>query len=171
MAQEYGGEAISSVRARTDPTAVAKYYSFTCFQVHGSMQIRTRPFSIHPLQQPGITTMSQRAAYIEKMELQIDKLNKKMLGLETTAQEAKEEARQKYKEEMSKLRHQSKVAAAKLEELKVASVDSWETLVTDMEKIHDSFTHSFFSLFQIPGAGESAAKTAKSDSTTAHKKA
>ena len=115
--------------------------------------------------------MSQRAAYIEKMELQIDKLNKKMLGLETTAQEEKEEARQKYKEEMSKLRQQSKVAAAKLEELKVASVDSWETLVTDMEKIHDSFTHSFFSMFQIPNTSEPAAKSAKSDSSTAHKNA
>ena len=115
--------------------------------------------------------MSQRTAYIEKMELQIDKLNKKMLGLETTAQEAKEEARQKYKDEMSKLRQQSKVAAAKLEELKASSVDSWEALVTDMEKIHDSFTHSFFSMFQVPSVSESAAKSEKTDSSTAHKKA
>src|SRR5450830_1217761 len=92
--------------------------------------------------------MTQRTAYIEKMELQLDKLNKKMSGLEATAQEAKEEARQKYKEDMSKLRQQSKVAGAKLDELKAASVDSWESMVTEMEKMHDAFTHSFFSLFQ-----------------------
>lgn len=105
--------------------------------------------------------MSQRAAYIEKMELQLDKLNKKMAGLEATAQEAKEEARQKYKEDMSKLRQQSKVAHAKLEELKAASVDSWENMVTDMEEMHDSLTHSFFALFQAPSASEAATKPAK----------
>ena len=37
--------------------------------------------------------MAQRAAYIEKMELQLEKLNEKMEGLETDAKEAKEEAR------------------------------------------------------------------------------
>lgn len=114
--------------------------------------------------------MSQRAAYIEKMELQIDKLNKKMLGLETSAQEAKEEARQKYKEEMGKLRQQSKVAAAKLDELKVAGADSWATLVADMEKIHDSFTHSFFSFFQIPNTSEPAATSTKAETATTPKK-
>ena len=111
--------------------------------------------------------MTQRAEYIEKMEHQLEKLNKKMEGLAATAQEAKEEARQKYKDEMGKLREQSKVAVAKLEELKAASVDSWEGMVTDMEKMHDAFTHSFFSLFQ-PAA--SSAASAKKDSSTGDKK-
>ena len=94
--------------------------------------------------------MSKRDTYIGKMELQLDKLNTKMNELATNAQEAKEDARNKYKEEMTKLRHQSKVAVAKLDELKSASEDSWETLITDMEEMHDAFTHSFLSLFQIP---------------------
>lgn len=115
--------------------------------------------------------MSQRAAYIAKMELQIDKLNKKMLGLETTAQEAKEESRQKYKEEMGKLREQSKVASAKLEEMKAAGVDSWEAMVTDMEKIHDALTHSFFSFFKVPNVSEPVAEPEKKESPVAHKKA
>lgn len=114
--------------------------------------------------------MSQRAAYIEKMEIQIDKLDKKMLGLEASAQEAKEDARQKYKEEMGKLREQSKVAAAKIKELKVAGAESWDTLVTDMEKIHDSFTHSFFSFFQTPNVSDSAAKSEKTGSSAEPKK-
>lgn len=115
--------------------------------------------------------MTQRTAYIEKMELQLDKLNKKMSGLEATAQEAKEVARQKFKDDMSKLRHQSKVAVAKLDELKAASVDSWENMVTDMEKMHDAFTHSFFSLFQSPSSGAPTTSSEKKGSPTVHKKA
>ncbi|MBV5297656.1 MAG: hypothetical protein JZU64_05830 [Rhodoferax sp.] len=115
--------------------------------------------------------MEKRATYIEKMELQLDKLNKKMLGLEASAQEAKEDAREKYKEEMSQLRQQSEVASAKLEEMKTASIGSWEHLVTDMENLHDAFTHSFFSLFQTPGASESETTSAKAGKSPAHETA
>lgn len=114
--------------------------------------------------------MTQRAEYIEKMELQLDKLNKKMSGLETTAQEAKEEARQKYKDEMSKLRQQSKVAVAKLEELKVANEDTWKNMVTDMEKMHDAFTHSFFTLFQTQSASDPTSNAEKTGNSNGHKK-
>ena len=92
-----------------------------------------------------------------------------MAGLEVSAQEAKEEARQKYKEEMTLLRQKSKLAVAKLEEMKAASVDSWEHMVTDMEKMHDTFTHSFFAMFQAPKASEPASKSDKKDSSNAHK--
>jgi hypothetical protein len=93
-----------------------------------------------------------------------------MVGLETSAQEAKEEARQTYKDEMGKLRHQSKVAVAKLDQLKVASVDSWEELVTDMEKMHDAFTHSIFSLFQVPTPSSPKNDAEKKDGSTLHTK-
>lgn len=115
--------------------------------------------------------MSKRAEYIEKMELQLDKLNKKMLGLETSAQEAKDEARQKYKDEMAQMRQKSKVAVAKLDEMKAASVDSWEHMVTDMEQMHDAFTHSFFAMFQTPGVSAPASKSAKADIASSHKTA
>jgi len=94
--------------------------------------------------------MSKKYAYIAKMELQLDKLNSQMGDLEAKAQEAKEVARSNFKEEMSKLRQKSKLAIAKLDELKAASEDSWENMVADMEKMHDVFTHSFFSMFQVP---------------------
>ena len=106
--------------------------------------------------------MPQKTEYITKMEHQLEKLNLKMSELSADTQAAKEEAREAYKEKMTKLRQQSKVAAAKLEEMKTASEDSWDSMVTDMEKMHDSFTHSFFSLFQIP--------TASWSQTTADKK-
>lgn len=105
--------------------------------------------------------MQHKAEYITKMEKQLEKLNLKMTDLAAEAQAAKEEARETYKEKVTKLRHQSKVAAAKLEELKTASEDSWGTMVTDMEKMHDSFTHSFFSLFQIPSVNGSEAAAEK----------
>jgi ribosome recycling factor len=110
--------------------------------------------------------MSRRAEYISKMEAQLVKLNQKMSSLESEAQEAKEEARQTYKEEMGKLRLKSKGAIAKLEELKASSEDSWETMVSDMEKMHDAFTHSFFSFFHTPqtdGVEEKSLKAGHSD--------
>jgi|GEM_PF-3162661 ABC-type phosphate transport system auxiliary subunit len=105
--------------------------------------------------------MPQKIEYIAKMEQQLEKLNLKMTQLAADAQVAKDEARDAYKEKVTKLRQQSKVAAAKLEELKTSSEDSWGTMVTDMEKMHDSFTHSFFSLFQIPTASWSQGATEK----------
>lgn len=109
--------------------------------------------------------MPQKAEYITKMERQLEKLNLKMTELAAETQAAKEEARDAYKEKVTKLRQQSKVAAAKLEELKTASEDSWGTMVSDMEKMHDSFTHSFFSLFQIPTVNWSEAAAAKKPQT------
>ena len=87
--------------------------------------------------------MSRRDAYIAKMKLQLDELNEKMSKLEARAQEAKDDARAAYKEEMDKLRHQSKLALAKFDEIKAAGEDSWETMVAEMEKIRDAFIHSF----------------------------
>jgi ribosome recycling factor len=77
------------------------------------------------------------------MKLQLDELNASMNKLEARAQEVKDEARDMYREEMRKLRHQSKLALAKLEEVKAAGEDSWETMTTEMEKVREAFTHSF----------------------------
>lgn len=87
--------------------------------------------------------MSKRDAYIAKMKLQLDELNSKMNDLEARAQEAKADVRDKYREEMQKLRHQSKLAVAKLDEIKAAGESTWEAMVAEMEKIRDAFTHSF----------------------------
>ncbi len=86
---------------------------------------------------------TKRDAYIAKMKLQLDELNAKIDDLEAKAQEAKADVRDKYREEMKKLRHQSKLAVAKLDEIKSAGEDKWENMVTEMEKIRDAFTHSF----------------------------
>lgn len=86
---------------------------------------------------------TRRDEYIEKMKLQLDDVNAKMSALEAKAQEAKTEAREKYQTEMAKLREQSQLAIAKLDELRAAGEDSWEAMVAEMEKIRDAFIHSF----------------------------
>ena len=87
--------------------------------------------------------MSTRDIYVEKMKTQLDELNAKMDKLQASAQDAKADAKDKYREEMAKLRHQSKLAKGKLEELKAGSEDTWETLVGEMDKLGDAFKHSF----------------------------
>jgi len=87
--------------------------------------------------------MSKRDDYIEKMKLQLDEVNTKMNKLEAKANLAKADAREKYAEEMGKLRQQSQLAVSKLEELKAAGEDSWDAMVAEMEKIRDAFVHSF----------------------------
>lgn len=87
--------------------------------------------------------MSKRDVYIEKMKAQLDELNVKMTELEGKAQDAKESAQAKYKEEISNLGEQSKVAVAKLEEIQEAGEDKWESMVAEMEKVRDAFKHSF----------------------------
>lgn len=86
---------------------------------------------------------AKRDEYVAKMKLQLDELNAKMDKLEAKASEAREDARAKYKEEMSKLRQQSKLAKGKLDELKAAGEDSWDVMVAEMEKVRDAFKHSF----------------------------
>lgn len=87
--------------------------------------------------------MSKRDEYITATKLQLDELNASISKLEARAQEAKDDARDKYNEEMRKLRHQSRLAVAKLDEMKAASEESWEAMVSEMEKVRDAFKHSF----------------------------
>lgn len=87
--------------------------------------------------------MIKRAEYIETMKHQLDELNTNMNKLETKAHDVKEDARAKYKEEISKLRHQSKLAVTKFDDMKAASDASWDAMVTEMDKIRDAFKHSF----------------------------
>lgn len=87
--------------------------------------------------------MSKQDAYIAKMKLQLDELNAKMHDLEVKAEGAKADVRDKYREEIKKLRHQSKLAVAKLEEIQASGENAWEAMVAEMEKIRDAFIHSF----------------------------
>lgn len=87
--------------------------------------------------------VTKHTEYVNKMKAQLDELNVKMTELDAKAKEAREDARAKYKEEMAKLHHQSTLAIAKLDDMKAAGEDTWEKMVTEMEKVRDAFIHSF----------------------------
>lgn len=87
--------------------------------------------------------MSKRDEYTAKIKTQLDELNKQMDELSAKATEAKADARETYNAEMAKLRHQSKLAVAKFEELKTAGEGTWDKMVAEMDNISDAFVHSF----------------------------
>lgn len=87
--------------------------------------------------------MTKRDEYTAKMKLQLDELDAKMDQLEAKAKNAKEDVRAKYQEEMTNLRQQSKLAKAKLQEVKAASEDKWDAMVAEMEKVRDAVIHSY----------------------------
>lgn len=87
--------------------------------------------------------MTIRDTYIRKMKLQLDELNLQMAKLETKAQEAREDVRDKYRAEMAKVHAQSKLATAKLEELQASGESSWDAMVAEAEKIRTAFVNSF----------------------------
>lgn len=87
--------------------------------------------------------MSKRDEYTAKIKTQLDDLNKQMDELSAKATEAKADARETYNAEMAKLRHQSKLAVAKFEELKTAGEGTWDKMVAEMDNISDAFVHSF----------------------------
>ena len=87
--------------------------------------------------------MSKRDQYVEKMKSQLDDMNAKLDKLAAKSKSAKKEMQAKYKQEMADLRAQSSRANAKLEELKNAGEDSWDSMVAEMDKIGDAFKHSY----------------------------
>lgn len=87
--------------------------------------------------------MSKRDAYIAAVKVQLDELNASMGVLEARMSEAKGDMRTKYQEEMGKLRLQSQLAVAKLNEIMAAGEESWEAMVTEMEKVRDAYVHAY----------------------------
>jgi hypothetical protein len=49
----------------------------------------------------------------------------------------------KYKQEIADLRAKSDRAVAKLDEIKQAGEDSWDDMVSKMEKVGNAFKHSY----------------------------
>jgi chromosome segregation ATPase len=131
------------VRQRTEPSLLADYAESMYSALPNAIRSKTKSGSVRNVQLQGAITMSRRDAYIETMKTQLDELNAKMGKLEDKAKEAKKEAREKYTEEMNKLRQQSKLAIDKLDELKTSGEDSWDVMTAEMEKIRDAFIHSF----------------------------
>lgn len=87
--------------------------------------------------------MTTRSDYIEKIKHQLDELNASMTQVEDRAHDAKVEARASYHAEVAKLRVQSDLAFAKLEEIKRGTEDGWEKVASEMDKVRDALVHAF----------------------------
>lgn len=86
--------------------------------------------------------MTSRDQYVEQMKASLDKMNENMRVLEAKGQEASDQMSEKYAKEIAKLRDQSQAAKAKLDEIRAAGKESWESMVAEMDKIKDAFVHS-----------------------------
>jgi hypothetical protein len=77
------------------------------------------------------------------MKAQLDELNATMNKLDAKGEAIKTDVRDAYREEMRKLRHQSKLTVAKLDELQASTEEGWDAMVLEMEKVSTAFQHSF----------------------------
>ena len=86
--------------------------------------------------------MSKRDEYIGKMKQQLDGLNAQLKELEGKGEAAQAEFLEKHAEQITQMREQYVAGLAKLDEIKSAGEDKWESLVTEGEKVHKAFVHS-----------------------------
>jgi predicted nucleic acid-binding Zn-ribbon protein len=86
--------------------------------------------------------MSKRDEYVEKMKHQLDALNAQLTELEAKGEAAQKEFREKHQEQIAQLREHYISALAKMDEIKSASEEKWESLVVEGEKVHKAFVHS-----------------------------
>lgn len=87
--------------------------------------------------------MSKRDEYVELMKRQLDELNTQMGELEAKARSGQKELGQKYDEQLAHLHELSEAAKLKMDEIKAAGEDRWESLVAEGEKVYKAFVHSF----------------------------
>ena len=85
----------------------------------------------------------QRDEYTAKMKTQLDELNARIDVIQANAHTAREDAREAYQAELKKVREQSRLALAKLAEVRLAGEDAWDKMVLEMDKVTDAFAHSF----------------------------
>lgn len=87
--------------------------------------------------------MSKRDQAIQAAKAQLDELNQEIDRLEEKFDDVGDDLQKRYREEVAKLREQSKKGTAKLEELKAAGEDRWNQLAAEVTKITDAMKHSF----------------------------
>ncbi len=86
--------------------------------------------------------MMNREEYIGKMKAQLDELNAQLKKWEAKAGSAQADFTEKHADQIAKLREHYVATAAKLDELRSAGEDRWESLVAEGEKVHKAFVHS-----------------------------
>lgn len=86
--------------------------------------------------------MTSRDTYVAKMKLQLDELNDRLSEMEAKAKVTRAEVSAGYRAD-ERLHAQSREAVGKLEELRQAGEDSWESLVAEADRLRQAFSHAF----------------------------
>lgn len=87
--------------------------------------------------------MPHRNVYVEKMKVQLEELTSAIEKLDGAMQVGEVQAMTAAQIEVRKLRLLSQNALAKLEEIRAAGDDSWESLRVESDKIRDALVYSF----------------------------
>ena len=77
------------------------------------------------------------------MKERVDELNEQLTQLENKGEAAQAEFTEKHKDQIAQVRGHYHAALSKINEIKAASEDTWESLLTEGEKVHKAFVHSF----------------------------
>lgn len=86
--------------------------------------------------------MAKREAYIASIKAQLDELNISMTEMEEKVAASKEAMQEQYAKEIQKLHVQSQQVRDKLDEIKSASENNWESMINTTEKVRDAFVNS-----------------------------
>jgi chromosome segregation ATPase len=88
--------------------------------------------------------MSERDAYIKKLEAQLQEWDAEIDKLQAKAKKSQADAQIAYEKQLKELRVQRHEAAEKMDELRRAGEGAWEDMRAGMEKawarVHDAFT-------------------------------
>lgn len=87
--------------------------------------------------------MSSQDVYVATIKRQLDELNADLKRLESKGKDARRDAQTQFERELRTLRELSIQSGARLDEMQDAAQDTWHTLVADMEKLRDAYSHSF----------------------------
>lgn len=77
--------------------------------------------------------MKQREVYLHKLQTQMDEWNAALDQLKDRAEQVEADAKADYDGQINDLQHKQYIVQKKLEELRQASDDAWESLKFDVE--------------------------------------
>jgi hypothetical protein len=87
--------------------------------------------------------MSKRDEFVEAMKRQLDLTNAQIDELEARLQSGQEKFSATYDEQMAQLRAASAAVMKKIDEIRSAGDERWESLVAEGEKVQKALVHSF----------------------------
>jgi len=87
--------------------------------------------------------MSKREEFVEAMKRRLDEMNVEIDQLESRLNAQREKFGVTYDEQLQQLKASARAVRNKINEIKVAGDERWETLVVEGEKIQKALIHSF----------------------------